>query len=227
MADILTEPWNLLDPWKWRHCIPLKCWEVITQWCGITSQKNEVFTVKYSFKGMLDTCCLSLSMHSCHVLWRFPITTQFANWYMIILSDKHNYWNSKCLQNLTHTRTCTNFSLHYRSGKPGMLWCRINLELMCCLNILYEKQDVEFTKSCQCTVCTIKYKTCLLIIHNKNLWNTPFLWIAVEQNVAVQQLALLIDISDVFSLKLSPQTSYWQQISMIVFCLQADVETLP
>lgn len=52
--------------------------------------------------------------------------------------------------------------------------------------------------------------TCLMIIHNKNLWNTPSLWIAVKQNVAVWQLALLIDISNASSLKLSPQTGYWQ-----------------
>jgi len=77
------------------------------------------------------------------------------------------------------------------------------------------------------SVHSMHNNTCLIIIHKRNLWNTPSLWIAVKQNVAVWQLALLIDISDVFGLKLGPQTSYWQQIAVIFFCLQADVETVP
>jgi len=28
------------EPQRWDHYIALKFWETITQWCGVTSQKN-------------------------------------------------------------------------------------------------------------------------------------------------------------------------------------------
>jgi hypothetical protein len=44
-----SSPWKMYlswtaGTWRWRHYVPLKCWEPLTQWLSIMSQKTWIFS---------------------------------------------------------------------------------------------------------------------------------------------------------------------------------------
>jgi hypothetical protein len=52
-----------LQPWRWRHCVLFKCWELITQWCSIICQKeSSVLIITYSAYALLILLKTSTSL---------------------------------------------------------------------------------------------------------------------------------------------------------------------
>jgi hypothetical protein len=82
--------WRTAWHWSWRHCDPLKCPKLLTQWCSILTQKIWTFNQVKLFD--LKPCSLVFNK-DCSV-------TALYLWYMCVHAHVH-----MCTHARTHTHT--------------------------------------------------------------------------------------------------------------------------
>lgn len=85
---VQDDTWHF-NRWRWDHYIVFKCWQPITQWSSITSQKNRYITL-YPYHSILFSMQFSLTtatvteklLEDPQELWHHH--------------KNHNYWDQNC-----------------------------------------------------------------------------------------------------------------------------------